>query len=1005
MNFDEKNSLNFDFDTPIDEIETADFSTDEVDVFDLAALTSANERKNSSLKRSKINEDIIKDRAIEREQEIFDLNRERHASQNASNRTAPHAITAEELMRGKSSFKLNHDINVNNTSNFELDTNDITNDEVETNDVADDNISVEKNYSNAAQKIFEKLRNRKIEEKNNDDIDNSDEQATYKTEEVVNPVIKSKLSNSNNENDIDKLAFNNEDTLVFEDIFDDDSIDEDELEVAVYNKIDLIHEEPAGTKERLFSDFDDVIDDENDNTDRLIQTIGIDDDIDSVDTINNTEISDTAEIPVQTLFVQYDNTNEETVTLNDNVDDVMQYSFNSIQFFDDNTDKDDGFTNLDAFVNDDGYIDEIEFNDNYDLAVDTDKDSEEFDEFDDEYDYQNDDLDNDIGFDLPELEHFEDGEFNDMPNPVYNDFNGLDDEIFTDISPKTNFINPLDSDYLGSVEYNDIDDVYDVDSALNKGKKSNLIKMSLSFVVSLILICLSTGIFVSSDFFGSIGYWITSAVLGIALLVINFNSSMSLLSIKNNEFSLDLLPTTLTVAAIIQGWLGILSVNVGNIGFVLVSSVIFGLYNLVKYIRVCDIISNFDMVCNEENKNIASFIDQPESNKIIDSSNDIDYRIIYQKSTVNIANFIKNSMSLGAFEKHIKRYYISAVAASLILAVLTAVIGKNAGLIIFGLCFGLSISSPLSALIMTIISIRRVNGTLKNYRVKLFGFSSAENIDNANVVSINASDLFNKNNVKLYNIKTFGGLSLDKAIVDASALLSAANSPMMNIFNDIAGGEAIPQTDSVTYEDRMGLSGWVGGRKTLIGNRMIMETHGIEVPQIDIDKKIVMNGYFPVYMSSEGKLSALFVVGYNADPSLAYYVKKAYNLGLTLLVKTCDPNISEDMVADYFGIDRDSVKITSHESEIMMDKANSSNDATIVYDNAKGYFNGIISSINLIKNSRYSVIAQFIITALAFMIFGLSAATGAFGLISYISLIIYNIICLAFVYIFNSKYH
>ena len=280
MNFDEKNSLNFDFDTPIDEIETADFSTDEVDVFDLAALTSANERKNSSLKRSKINEDIIKDRAIEREQEIFDLNRERHASQNASNRTAPHAITAEELMRGKSSFKLNHDINVNNTSNFELDTNDITNDEVETNDVADDNISVEKNYSNAAQKIFEKLRNRKIEEKNNDDIDNSDEQATYKTEEVVNPVIKSKLSNSNNENDIDKLAFNNEDTLVFEDIFDDDSIDEDELEVAVYNKIDLIHEEPAGTKERLFSDFDDVIDDENDNTDRLIQTIGIDDDID-----------------------------------------------------------------------------------------------------------------------------------------------------------------------------------------------------------------------------------------------------------------------------------------------------------------------------------------------------------------------------------------------------------------------------------------------------------------------------------------------------------------------------------------------------------------------------------------------------------------------------------------------------------------------------------------------------------------------------------------------------
>ena len=72
MNFDEKNGLNFDFDTPLDEIEAVNVLTNEDDSFDLATLASSNEKKNSSIKRNRINEEIIKDKSIEREQTIFD---------------------------------------------------------------------------------------------------------------------------------------------------------------------------------------------------------------------------------------------------------------------------------------------------------------------------------------------------------------------------------------------------------------------------------------------------------------------------------------------------------------------------------------------------------------------------------------------------------------------------------------------------------------------------------------------------------------------------------------------------------------------------------------------------------------------------------------------------------------------------------------------------------------------------------------------------------------------
>lgn len=987
MNFDKKNGLNFDFDTPLDEIEPIDVSTDDDDAFDLATLASSNEKRNSSIRKNRINEDIIKDKSIEREQEIFDLNRERHAAQNAAVRTAPHAITAEELMKGKKSFRAKQDVDVAEEINLDI----------KFDAVKDTDTDSEKNYSNAAQMLFEKLRNRKGKENKPDELIGSVDCASIELDKNV------EISDEEDVFDIVDVADevidqneNSDDLLVLEDIFGSDDTP-DNLNICEILSIDEVDDFTDAEIPVIEFENDIVIDsniNENEDADIPVQSLAF---VEGNIAVDNDEVADDSvesEIPVQPIFVEYNDFSDELIDVNDKNIDPSQYSFES------------NFTNempdIDDFVDEDGYLDEIEFDSEVNEVIDD--FGEDFGNVDVEFDYQGDNDIEDIGFDLPEIDNYEDDEFDDMPNPVFDDFTGLGDEILTDISPKSNIVNQFERDYLGSVEYNDIDDDYDVNLALNKEKQANIVRMLLSFAVSLVSLCISAGFLVSSDFFGTVGYWSCSAVLALVLLIVNFKSSMSLISIKDNDFKTDLMPATLTIASVIQCLLGILSVNVGNISFTLVSSVIFGLFNLGKLIRVLDISSNFYLICNENEKNIISFIEKNESNKIIDSKDDIDYRIAYQKKTVNISDFVKNSVSVGAFEGYVKRFYLSTIAAAFILAVVFAVSGNNAGLAIYGLCFGLSIASPLSALIMTLVSIRRTNGALKKYRVTLFGYSSAENIDNTNVVTVNASDLFSKNNVKLYNIKTFGGLSLDRAIIDASALLSAANSPMMNIFNDIAEGETIPEVDSVNYEDRMGLSGWVGGRKTLIGSRTIMETHNIEVPSIEVDRKIIMNGYFPVYMSSEGKLSALFVVGYNADPSLSYYVKKVYNSGLTLLVKTCDPNITEDMVADYYGIDRDSVRIASHESEIIMDKANTSNNATIICDNIKGYLSGIISSINLIKFSRYSVIAQFIFTALAFMIFGISAVTGTFGLFSYISLVLYNIISLAIVYIFNSKY-
>ena len=60
MIFDKKNGLNFDFDTPLEEIEVVDISADEVDAFDLATLASSNEKRNSSIRKNRIKQKILR---------------------------------------------------------------------------------------------------------------------------------------------------------------------------------------------------------------------------------------------------------------------------------------------------------------------------------------------------------------------------------------------------------------------------------------------------------------------------------------------------------------------------------------------------------------------------------------------------------------------------------------------------------------------------------------------------------------------------------------------------------------------------------------------------------------------------------------------------------------------------------------------------------------------------------------------------------------------------------
>ena len=195
------------------------------------------------------------------------------------------------------------------------------------------------------------------------------------------------------------------------------------------------------------------------------------------------------------------------------------------------------------------------------------------------------------------------------------------------------------------------------------------------------------------------------------------------------------------------------------------------------------------------------------------------------------------------------------------------------------------------------------------------GVYGAERIENANAAVVNIKDIFPEGTVTMYNMKVLSDNNIDEILMRAASLTAAVGSPLHSIFQKIAGTNnsyAIPDSDTVKYEKNLGISGWVDNEPLFIGNRSLMMAHGIKIPSLEIDKKILHKGYFPVYVATANTACALVVIQYDVDPEVSKQLQKITELGVVLLVENCDPNVTEEMLCDYFDLYNDSVKIMTN---------------------------------------------------------------------------------------------
>lgn len=347
---------------------------------------------------------------------------------------------------------------------------------------------------------------------------------------------------------------------------------------------------------------------------------------------------------------------------------------------------------------------------------------------------------------------------------------------------------------------------------------------------------------------------------------------------------------------------------------------------------------------------------------------------------------------------------------SLSLAILT---GFVASIFFDGILYGfysaaavLCLTALPSIFLIDALPLYHSSKKLASKGAMIAGKTGAEFIEQANAVVINAKDIFPSGTVTLHQMKVLSDNNLEDTILRAASLTDAMRSPLAPIFKKIAGNSNItvfPDSDTVKYEEALGISGWVDNRLLFIGNRTLMEAHSIAVPDVELDRKILRQGYFPVYVASGNKACALLIVRYDVNTEVSKELRRLTNSGVTLLVKTSDPNITEAMICDYLGLYDDTVKVmTSAGCHIYVNTTApvKSVSAPASFKSNPTALPAILNCASRIKRSNAILTVTYIIFAiLGILLFTYSSFGGSGTLLADTTILIYSIVSTVITYL------
>ncbi len=477
-------------------------------------------------------------------------------------------------------------------------------------------------------------------------------------------------------------------------------------------------------------------------------------------------------------------------------------------------------------------------------------------------------------------------------------------------------------------EYRRDDDKTAFMEKLFASKSSFTLKGSITAVIAIPLLLLA--IFKDSAYMPSFlldytAYLITQLVLYILLLAVNMKNIIFGFKLSkgiNYSFPISVASILVLVHTILLAADSNLYISDG-IALPLVMAFAFLMTNFGKYLLTLRIIDNFEYLINQDEKytveTIVNTVDATIiSRGLLSGEPNLKTSIKTDFST----NFLDISCSDEPADKIAKTAGMVMLVLSIILFAVFSIINGDwhIGLNI-GIC-ALCISLPTISIFNTNSVLLGISKILKSSGAMINGFEGAVMVNDANAIVIEAQDLFGKNSCEIHGIKTFNGAKADDVILKTAAVIMKTKSPLSYVFDDVIIGKQtiLPDVDGVVYEDKLGTSAWIYRKKILVGTRDLLIHHGVQVPKEEFEEKYTRKGRKILYLAVTGQIMAMFVVSYSADPKLKKTLRRLEKSGITVLVKSADPFINDESIAELFSLPDGFIRVMNSSNARVFEK-------------------------------------------------------------------------------------
>lgn len=419
----------------------------------------------------------------------------------------------------------------------------------------------------------------------------------------------------------------------------------------------------------------------------------------------------------------------------------------------------------------------------------------------------------------------------------------------------------------------------------------------------------------------------------------------------------------------------------GGTAFPLVMAVAFVMTNVGKKTLIQRIIDNFEFLVNQENKyTVETIVNTVDATIISRGLLTGEANLKTSIKTDFSTNFLDISGSDEPADTIAKTTGSVMMALSLILFVVLSIVkgswyfGFNAG--VCALC----ISLPVISIFNTNRALLGVSGIIKKKGAMVNGYEGAMMVNDANAIVMEAQDLFGRSSCEIHGIKTFNGAKADDVILKTAAVIMKTKSPLSYVFDDVIIGKQtiLPEVDGVVYEDKLGTSAWIYRKKILVGTRDLLIHHGVKVPKEEFEQKYTRKGRKILYLAVTGQIAAMFVVSYSADPELKRSLRKLEKSGITVLVKSADPFINDESIAELFSLPRGFVRVMNSSNARVFEKYSDmcveKSPAYAVHNGtALGFVSAMAAAENLEETKK---ILSVLITFGCAMGFGLTTMLG-----------------------------